>query len=200
MGAQSIIAPFAALAASVLVTSVAAAQAGRPVVDASFVSRDRTGCVSTEVSVLVRGDGTGGNPGSGKAKVSLAITEVDECRDEVLLSAAGKANLGDGAFRLSPDLRSATLNTTVPVLDRVANKRFGATVQLAWKAVETAVEADISVEPDESGRAVRLKVPAHRTLRLAEASGVVAEGERKFTPLPAIDAAISVVVAKTNKG
>lgn len=200
MRAQSFV-PLAALAASVLVAQVAAAQGGRPVVDASFVSRDRSGCVSTEVTVLVRDGGrdsaAGGEAASGKPRVRLAITEVDECRDQVLLDARGDANLGDGAFRLSPDLGSAALNTTMPVTDRVAGKRLKLTVRLAWTAVEEAAEsADAAVEPDEAGRPVRLKAQAHRTLRLAKASGLISDGTRKFTPQRATDASISVIGGK----
>jgi hypothetical protein len=179
----------AALTAAVLAvpSTATAAPKGRLIADANFASPSQgNDCITNEVSVFVRG-GAGGN----NAKLVLEISQTDDCKDEVLLTARGKANLGGGSFQVSSDLSGATLNANVTVTDRRQKKELVVTVRLTWVGVEEASAADVSVFPIEPGQFERLKTRVPRTLRLARASGVVSEGSNNLTPRPTSDSSIS---------
>ena len=73
-----------------------AAPAERQLAEASFTSSDGTGCVTTEVFVFVRTGRTGGD-----GKLHLAVSEVDDCQDKVLL--LGKAKKISAPVSSAPD-------------------------------------------------------------------------------------------------
>jgi len=166
-----------------------AAPKDRLIVDANFTGHDGSGCITTEVFVFVRG-----NAGGNNAKLNLEVSQTDDCKDEVLLTARGKVNVGGGSFRISPDLSSASVNATLTLTDRTNRrdkKSIVVTVRLTWVGVEEIISADTAVFPVEPGQFERLGAKARRTLRLAKASGTVSEGTTNLTPQPTTDASMS---------
>lgn len=176
----------AASAAALLMAVSAAASAapvGRTTAQATFVSQDARGCVSTEVTIFVRGT-------PGNARLRLSVAKVDECKDVMLLSARTTASLSGGAFRVRPDLGTATLTTTVPLVDKASREERTATIRVTWTAVEEAVSAVTPVEEEESGRFVRQA--ALRSFRPAKAAGLVTMDGAELTPRLATDASLAV--------
>jgi hypothetical protein len=175
-------------AASLVTGTVAATPAARPSASANFTS-EGSGCITTEAAVFVRGLDVGPGP----ARLNLRIVQADDCADRALVNTDAKANLGEGAFRVSPDASSATLNAIISVADRATGRRLNATIRLTWTATEDAVVADTPVEPEELGRFLRARgAPFRRTLRLARASGVVSLGTANLTSEATEDAWISL--------
>lgn len=172
-----------------------AAPAGKQIAEASFTSQDQSRCVTTEVFVFVKGGG------GAKPKLHLAISQVDECKDAVLLSAKAKANIADAAFFFSPDLNSATLRATVPITDRQTGKGFNAVVNLTWTGIEETVATDARIVPEEPGRFLKSSSPVRKSLRVSRAAGAVTDGTNKnFTPKPADDASLTLVLQGRPKG
>jgi hypothetical protein len=175
-------------AASLVASAATAAPVVRPAAGAHFVSESGDGCVTTEVGLLVKG--TAGGP----AKLSLRILRVNECTESALVNTEVVAHLGAGAFSVTPDASSATLNATVPVTDRATKKQGNVTIRLTWAAVEEAVAANTLIEPDGLGRFIRTSAPVRRTLRLATAAGDVAFGaDKQLAPATAEDAWVSLI-------
>lgn len=182
------------VAASSTSAPVAAAglAAGVPVANASFRGYDASGCVNTEVTVFVIG-GSVGRQGSGRARLHLLASAVDECRGRDVLDTEAKAELEPGAFVVSPDLGTATLTALVRAKGR-SGRDAAVTVNITWTATEPAVAADVDVSPEGPGRWSR--APAHRILRLAGATGTVSDGVANLTSSPAFDAALSLTQAR----
>jgi hypothetical protein len=188
-----------ALALAILSPVGASAAPGdRPSADATFESYDPTGCINTEVAVFVRGakvDSSGS--ASEQTRIHLEVTVLNECEDIALLKAEGKAKLREGEFRVSPDLRSAALNAAVQMSVFGSEEKFYATVALTWTSVEAAISADVGTVPEELGRFEKTSAPVRRILRLAEASGTIANGTDNFTREASTDASISLVRTKS---
>ena len=166
-----------------------AAPTARPSAAATFTSQDASGCVTTEVSVFVRGNGETIGP---QTSLRLSILKVNECEDSVLLQAEGRANLRAGAFNVAPDLATARLETTVRLKASPKQQNLTATVRLSWTATEEAVVAARRDEPEEPGKFIRMKAPVERTLRLAAASGTVSTGAGTLTPTAAESAWLAI--------
>jgi hypothetical protein len=178
--------------------AASAAPGDRPSADATFESDDPTGCINTQVAVFVRGakvDSSGS--ALEQAKLHLAVTVLNECEETAVLRAEGKTKLRNGEFRVSPDLRFATLNTAVPMSVFGSEERFYATVALTWTSVEAAISGDVSTVPEELGSFEKTSAPVRRILRLAEVSGTIANGTDNFTPEASTDASISLVRTKS---
>lgn len=159
--------------------------AGRPSAEATFASRDKTGCISSEVAVFVR------KGSDSREQLDLRILQVDECKDVALVNIESTADLPAGALRVAPGLAFATLNTSVRVTDRQSGRKVSATIHLTWKATEKAVVALRSDEPGGLGKFVRMKEPTRRSLRLAGASGVISLPDINITLSAAESAWIS---------
>jgi len=198
MQAQRVVmgASIVAAAVSLLAGTVKAEPTGRPSAAATFTGQDGRGCVLTEVSVFVRRGNAGQNV-NGKSRLRLFISQVDECQDlPARLNVDTRVDLTDGQFRVDPDLATASLEASVPLIDRQSHKALNgtATIRLKWTAVEEALATDVTFEPEEPGRFIRLIAPARRTLRMASVSGMVDAGLGNLTPGSADTAWISLAV------
>jgi len=184
MRSQNFISSTAAALAVLVLPAAAelAAAAGRPSAAASFASHDKTGCISSEVSVFVR------KGSDNRERLELRILQADECNEVALADIESTVDLPAGALRVAPDLSFATLNASVRVTDRQSRREVGATIRLTWKATEKAVTALRSDEPGGLGKFIRMKQAARRTLRLANASGAVSLPGIAIT-LPAAESA-----------
>jgi len=179
--------------AALVVLAAAGAEAGlgRPEADAAFVSYDASGCVATQVDVLVRGTAAGG--GAAASRLDLAVSQLDECRAVELVRAKKRNKLAAGAFHLESDLSAATLKGEVSIFDNVSGKQLTLTIDLAWAAKEEAVAAAVKGVAEGLGEITRVTVPTVRTMRLAGASGTIKikGGASNFTPAAAVAASLS---------
>jgi hypothetical protein len=170
-------------AALLLAASTVPASAGPATVQADFAGQDPTGCITTEIAVFARAAGAA-------ARLDLAISRVDECRDAVLLGVrAQQVKLPVGALSVKPGLGSATLDAVaLPVVDRQSGRRLSLTLRLAWTGEEEAVSTDDRVDEVGLGRFVRGRT--HRTLRPATASVEILDGGTSLVTGSATDASI----------
>jgi hypothetical protein len=155
---------------------------------AFFSSTD--GCIVTDVSVSAT-DGIFQNPpgkGSPVFDVFLFISQYDFCTDTQLLRASGYTQLADAEFQVSPQLDSATLNTTVNVFDFESNTSFDVFVNLAWTGISPLSRDSSKFHFKSPGCNYHLRIRGD--FRFAEASGSVSDGTTNFTPDPSVDARI----------
>src|SRR5262249_5721889 len=91
---------------------------------ATFHSVDSTGCIVTDT--FVSGSvGEVHNPPSGPADfqaVSVGISQFDQCRGLLLMSAAGTTD--SGSFSFANDMSTASLTATIPVDEFVSGTNF----------------------------------------------------------------------------
>lgn len=139
---------------------------------ATFSSHDKTGCISTEISVFVRKGGLAGE------RLELRILQADECNDAASVNIEDVIALPAGSLRVAADLSSATLNTSGAVADRQSRGKVTATLRLKWSATEETVSAMRAEEPDGLGTFVHMnkKQPVRRSMRLSAASGTIYVG------------------------
>jgi hypothetical protein len=160
--------------------------------DADFLSYDRSGCVSSEVSVFVRhGKAKEESNASAQAKVAVTIIQTDDCQDQTLLEARGDAKLTNGAVSFDPQLGSVKLDARIQMQDAVGKKPFLANVSLTWLAVDEPIAASTRFDVEAPGRIKERARLVARTIREAAASGTITNGKTNFVPEPATNAAIT---------
>lgn len=155
------------VAVSLTTVPAAAAPPGRVSATANFTSHDKSGCITSEVSVFVR------RGSDNREQLQLRILKADECNDRAMVNIDAEVGLPVGALRVAPDLSFAALNTAVRVTDRHTRGTVTVTLRLTWKAAEKTVVARRNDEPRGQGKFIRLKQPASLSMRMANASGVV---------------------------
>ena len=146
------------------------------------------GCITTEVFILVN-EGKFQNPpskGSPDSYIFLFISQYNSCTDTQLLQADAVAPLTDADFRISGRLKSATLNTTITVLDYLSNTSFDIFVDLAWTAIGPLSNQSSNFHFKTPGCISHFLFKD--TIRLAEASGTISDGTTNFAPDPSVNA------------
>jgi hypothetical protein len=180
-----------ALAATMLAVPMVAGAALESA-DARFYSTDPSGCVTTEVFVLVNRGKLGGpaNQADTSEQPSLRISQVDDCKQIPLMNAFGSVQQ-KGHFKVDNGLASATLYTTIPVFDQVSGRSLEIDVSLAWSATGAAFSTADHIYFQSPGHVVQLKNAVQGTHRPAQASGAVFLDTTNFTPDPSKDAEVS---------
>lgn len=180
-----------ALMAAVVICTPLAAWADKVVADADFVSTSIDRCTDNEVNVFVKSGQIGIKAGLKKAKVTLTISQIDECQDRVLLSAEAKnINLKTGEFTVNNG--KATLDAVIPMLDRRTGKKFMVDVFVRWVTNSDLVTADVTSDMDAPGQFAKLARKTRKTLHLADASGSITDSTNSFIKGPAEEASLTV--------
>jgi len=174
------------IATMLLQTPALGAPPTRFTADASFESAG--GCVASDVFVFVDNGRIKDKGARGQAVITLV--ETDECVDEILLQAVGKANLKADELQVAPDLSSATLTSRIRLRDAISKNSIDLDLDLSWQAVEPPTVSMTNVEVEEPGQIVRLDRRATRTLRSAEAAGSIVAQGKDFAPEPATEATL----------
>jgi hypothetical protein len=140
---------------------------------AVFESVDPSGCIHTEVYVYAE---------ETWSEVGLSISQYDTCIGTYLLIASGYAELADSDFRISANLDSATLKTTVDVEDYVSDSSFDVFVDLTWTGTSALGHGTSNYQ----GHGPGCHEISHDQMRsrAAQASGTVSDGETNFTLEP----------------
>ena len=128
--------------------------------DAYFDSTE--GCIHTAVMVFISETGI----------YSVSILQHDICQDIHLVEAYGNKMLSKSEVKFIGNLKSATLHTTVPMLDDVRHLSFDAVLDLTWTGTGD------------------LRVYGKEKYRDAVASGTVLYGTTNCTPDPSTQAVL----------
>jgi hypothetical protein len=145
-------------------------------------SFDPSGCISTTVSVFAYEQVILGqpSPGSPESAVHLLIRQFDTCGGETLLDAEAFSSLADSDLRISGNLGSATLNTTVNVYDSVSNSYFDVLIDLTWTGTGSLLHYNRHFKDIWPGAGCKELEHSNEALRYAEASGTVSDGTTNF--------------------
>jgi hypothetical protein len=160
--------------------------------DAFFTSTDPSGCIQTDVFVSAV-DGKIKQDGAPEVEslASVAISRFDLCTGTVLLSAFGSATLAPTEFVIDRQLVSASLDTTVTVMDFVSGASFPVDVAVNWTGTGATFRVKQHFQIITPG--FKLNSRFDGTFREAAASGTISDGTSNFTPEPAAFADMSSV-------
>jgi hypothetical protein len=159
------------------------------IADAHFTSTDASGCISTEVFVFAR-SGTSRTSIS-ESETSIQISQVNDCTETWLMGASG--SVPSSAIQIDPNLKSASLDTTIAMSDRVSQKQFDVNVNLTWTGIGKIDHTRNNFYFASPGSIVKEEKQFDGMYRQAQASGSISTGAAEFTPQPAVEAEISSV-------
>ena len=127
--------------------------------------------------------------------VYLIIDQFDTCTNTQLLYAEGNAPVAKKDFRLAGNLDSATLNTTVALVDLQSGATFDVFVNLTWTAIGPLTRSGNNNNNQNHSPECKIHARYKDTYRPAEASGTVSDGTTNFTPEPSLVADFFTVKA-----
>jgi len=148
--------------------------------DGYFYSEN--GCVATEVGLFPR-DQTFRNPpdsGGHESWVFVYISQYDFCIDEQLMYAEGFTGLAEDDFQATRRADSATLTTTVNVLDYISVNSFDVYVDVSWNATGPAIRQNSHFHFHAPG--CNYNSQYRESSRDAEVTGSVSDGTTSFSP------------------
>jgi len=145
------------------------------------------GCISTDVTVIGV-EATSHFPPTQRALGSTAyvsIIQSDVCTTfEVLRIAERLVDIADQEFKISNNLSTATLNTTVPLHDFVTGTDFPVLVNLMWTRTGSLNRANQHSYQLIAG--CKTIFHSQGISAPTEVTGSVSEGVTNYTPEPAI--------------
>ena len=162
-------------------------------VSASFTSTDPSGLIITHVNVFAFEPVSLGKPGEGSSEsaVFLLITQIDaQTGTELMRVNAAVFGLAEQDLQISPNLDSATLNTTITVRDRVSGTSFEVSINLTWTATGSRIITNLNFRDITPGPSCNEIENARRATREAEASGTISFGGTVFNLGPSSQAFI----------
>jgi hypothetical protein len=155
--------------------------------DAIFSSTDPSGCIVTDVFLLITDHLSPPPPGSetDSAGIYLGIFQYNRCTATQLLAASTIAPLSKTDYQIAGNLNSATLQTTVSMFDTVSSTSFDVTVDLTWTGTSERIHQNTHFNDNFEGCHYLLR--SNNTYRLAEAVGTVSDGLTNFTSEPSLE-------------
>jgi hypothetical protein len=156
--------------------------------NASFSSVDPSGCILTNVDVFTAEAMIKVHPGKRGpfSSVNIFLSQHDLCTDTAVLAAEGVADLAEPDLQISSKLHSATLNTTITVLNSLTGNSFDVAIDLAWTGIAPVTREHSNFHFGD--QTCRFHNRFKGTFRAAEASGSVFNGTMNFTPEPSVGA------------
>jgi hypothetical protein len=158
--------------------------------NAYFSSDD--GCISNSVYVDA-GEHAGATQTSmGGPSVNLWVSSWNHCTWTTSFSgSAYQVRLSSDALQLSRQVTSASLNTTIPVMNYFTWQQVPLTIKLTWTNTSAPVKSSQTFRYQSedfmsSGRYSGTYAPA-------QASGTVSDGTTNYTPAPTTSAQIAYV-------
>jgi hypothetical protein len=151
-----------------------------------------SGCIHTAVFVFAADRRIRAAPGptTSESFASVTILQSNSCENELLLNASGSTfPLSNEEFQISPQLDSATLNTTITLFDTVSETTFQVDVNMTWVGTGPLTRENSNDHFRESGCIINTRLAGKS--RPAEASGTVSDGTTNFTPEPSVFARLS---------
>jgi hypothetical protein len=145
---------------------------------AYFSNTDSSGCV-TYVSVFANDLFLQFPPGPGASLSEATVLIFNEyCTQPIY--AYGVTTLPDQDFQVSPNLDSATLNTTINVFDYISNTSFPVYVQTTWTS--TGPLGRSNAHSHDSFGGCNNIFHRNYNVRPVQASATVSDGVTNFTP------------------
>jgi hypothetical protein len=159
-------------------------------VSAFFFSIDPTGCITTSTAVLASEQVTRTNGTRETSEVMfIDVSQNNICTDTALISASGQAPLPEGAFDVQGNLGSATLDSTITMVNNITDQPIELEVHLVWTGTSTILSQ--SGHYKFSFESCHLQTISDEDFRFATATGTVTDGTMNFTPSPSTSADIS---------
>jgi hypothetical protein len=148
----------------------------------SFESVDASGCIVSRLDLFTTEGMVRFAPGKSELQSSTAIflSRYDQCTDTLLLAAEGVKDLAEPELQISSRLDSATLNTTVTMVDTLTGDTFDLSVDLSWVGIGPTRQQDSSFRFGD--KVCRIMGRYKLTIRGAIATGTVTDGVTNFTP------------------
>lgn len=150
--------------------------------DAFFSSVDPSGCIETFVWIFA------GEQSSEPGQAGLIMRQYDSCTFTDLMDAYGSTLLADTEFQVAPNVRSATLETTVNIYDYVSGSSFDVFVDLTWTG--TGIRNRYTENSQWHDHMCREILHWHGVSRTAQASGTISDGQTDFAPAPSLEATL----------
>lgn len=100
-------------------------------VSATFLSTDKTGCISTEVNIS-------GQLYSGYGQPAIAFLDVlkrNDCKDKTLISGKGQINLLKKDFSFDRQLSNAYLEKKIFIFDTVSQRKKPINFKIKWQGL-----------------------------------------------------------------
>lgn len=191
VGAASALAPTPGSAAGPLIASTGLSG---PLVNASFVSTDPTGCIETDVFVSANSGTEQDHPGTNPYGVaSVSIFEFNACSGDVLLQAVGLDDtLEAGQLQVSQQLDQATLDATIELTDIDTSAMWPVVVHVGWTGTSDITRNHSNTNDIFPGCHIINRWKGSG--RTATASGTVSDGQTNFIPTSSDNAEIGYVV------
>jgi hypothetical protein len=150
------------------------------VADAQFMSFDSTGCIRTDVAVIVASAKIKdtGNPLDVEPLLNVTYAVGDICNQVVLRSGFGSTNVIN--FQMDSGLVATHASATVPVTDDQHGTTIYLYVNLDWSGVGDILNLRVKDFTDTPPFSVKFR--AKGSFRDATVSGSVSDGTVNFTP------------------
>ena len=168
-------------------------------VSASFSSTDPSGLIVTSVSVFAHEPVSLGKPGQGSppSTVHLLIVQRDAQTGTVLKRVnATFTALAEQDLQISPNLDSATLNTTITVRDSVSGTSFNVSINLTWTATGPRIIENFNFRDITPGPSCNEIENALQAVRTAEATGTISFEGMVFNLGPSSDPQTAIYLSK----
>lgn len=195
---------FLSLALLALITSGAGAadvfrnHTRGPGASSAFIDEDQSDpCISTFVNVTFSAFTVQSPPDPAEESLEafVFISKYNLCTSTDLIFGGGFKQLTDQEFTIDPrNLSSASLNTTIEVLDLVSGVPFNVDVSMMWTANGDIIRSN--QHHNFWTPSFLFKDRSNGTFRESTASGTISDGTTNFTPDPSLFAEIS----KINEG
>jgi hypothetical protein len=144
-----------------------------------------SGCIQNAVFVFAadRQVRTASGPPTSETFATVTILQYNSCEFEELFRASGTTfPLSEEEFQISPQLDTATLNTTITLFDTVSGTTFDVDVDLTWVGTGPITHVHDNNHIRDLGCIINTRLQGKS--RPAEASGTISDGVTNFTPQP----------------
>jgi hypothetical protein len=116
------------------------------------------------------------------SSVNIYISQYDVCTETQLLYVDAIADLPEPDLQIDPKLNSASLNTTLNVLDTVSGNTFDITIDIAWTGIGPLTRDRHNIRFGD--RDCRIHDRSNYVERAISATGSVWSETENFTPEP----------------
>lgn len=102
--------------------------------EATAAFSSTAGCIRTDVDVFAidGNDQHADNAANTLSDGRVTLNQFDTCKGQEVLHAEGHTALGPSDFKTDRNLKAATLNTTVPLIEEDTGEKFDVAVHITW--------------------------------------------------------------------
>jgi hypothetical protein len=185
MKKQVMVAFLAILSVTTLILHGGANAGQNNFVNAVFTNIDSSMCTSTETFIFAHSGKFDSSP-----VMLIRVIQSDDCAEKLTMDAAGFVKLTADSIILDEKLKSAAVNTTIRVVDKISKRTIPLDISLNWAGIGTPLNTSDDFyfqSPGTIAKASKRFIAVHCN---AEASGGVYQGNVNLTPRNSEDAEI----------